>query len=141
MKMNEEDPVKRPLLFATELSAATKLKGILRFTEPLCIKGEFEGSIYGGSFLSIDRTAKVIATIEKTGSLSVAGGFSGSAKTDRSIELLPGSIVNATLVTQSLAMGNKAKFSGMIAMKGMESEWTPWEMNNEPLLRKNEDVN
>ena len=72
----------------TRLGEGTSLKGTLRFSKSLAIRGHFEGKIISEGFLFVDEGAEVKADLE-VGSVIIGGTVRGNVTARGRLEMLP----------------------------------------------------
>ena len=107
-----------PLIFSTELSSSLTMKGDLRTTYSLLLRGRFSGTIASNSYVCIDSGAVVGSCRLSAGSVSIKGAFSGSIQASSSIRIGRGAKVNADLEAPALAIAEGSSFEGGIRMPG-----------------------
>ena len=102
----------------TQLTAGTfvrglKIKGELVAREDLTIDGVFEGTIdIPGYRLTTGKTSFVNAAVSAS-EVTVHGRLDGHITADF-VELLPGALVTANLLTKQFALEDGAKFNGAV---------------------------
>lgn len=99
----------------TTLSSMTVLKGNLKFTKPLKIKGKFEGEIESTGYLFIDEGAQVKADL-KVGKISIAGTVRGNITASDSVEVLSTGRVYGNIRTPELRIDDGVYFEGKSEM-------------------------
>jgi cytoskeletal protein CcmA (bactofilin family) len=100
---------------STTLGPQTVLKGTLRFTESLTIKGVFEGEIDAAGHLVIEKGAHVRADI-KVSSATVAGSVSGNIFAEEKLEMDSLGQVFGNVRTRRLRIADGVLFEGTCEM-------------------------
>lgn len=100
---------------ATTLGPQTVLKGTLKFTESLTIRGVFEGEIDATGHLVIEKGSSVRADI-KVGSATVAGSVSGNIFAEEKLEMDSLGQVFGNVRTRRLRIADGVLFEGTCEM-------------------------
>ena len=90
-------------------------RGVLNFSKPLSILGNFEGEIRGKSVLEIGEKAEIKATIEAT-HVIIYGKVTGNVLARDKIELKHGSKLIGNVKTVSLEIEDGVVFEGQSEM-------------------------
>ncbi|MDH4199215.1 MAG: polymer-forming cytoskeletal protein [Spirochaetia bacterium] len=114
MAAKKEKPVVK--LNYTTFHKKVKMNGILTFSKPLKICGEFEGSITGSSILYVDSGAKIKAHIE-TPHVIVQGEVIGNINATEKVELHSGCTVIGNIRSPNLEIEDGVIFEGQCEMK------------------------
>lgn len=93
------------------MDEGTEFDGELRFSELFRIDGRLRGKVVSENTLVVGETGQVEADID-CGEVSIRGAVSGRVRGRRSIELLAGARVTATLVAPKLVIEDGAVFQG-----------------------------
>ena len=99
----------------TTLSSKTVLKGTLKFTKPLKIKGKFEGEIESVGYLVVDEGAVVKAEL-KAVKIVIAGTVKGNVTASESVEVLSTGKVYGNIRTPELRIDDGVYFEGKSEM-------------------------
>jgi cytoskeletal protein CcmA (bactofilin family) len=98
---------------ARTLVRGLKIKGELVAKEDLTIDGVFEGTIdLNGYALTTGKSSSVNATVS-AGAVTVNGRLDGHITADM-VELRPGALVTANLITKQFALDDGAQFNGAV---------------------------
>ena len=98
---------------AATLVRGLKIKGDLIAQEDLTIDGTFEGTIdLHGHRLITGQTSWINAAVN-AGTVTVNGRLDGHITAD-SVDIRPGALVPATLLTKQLALEDGASFNGSV---------------------------
>lgn len=97
------------------------MNGILEFSNPLKISGDFEGSIKGSDILCVDAGAKINAHIEAP-QVIVFGSVTGNIMAAEKVELHTGSTVIGNIRTPNLEIEDGVVFEGQCEMKQRSKE-------------------
>jgi len=103
-------------LIATTLGKETSFSGILRFKEPLHIKGKFEGEIDSLGKLFIDCDAVVNARLIRASSVVIGGVVHGDIEAADRLEMLPSAKVYGNIRTSKLRIADGVVFEGKCEM-------------------------
>ncbi|MCL2007755.1 MAG: polymer-forming cytoskeletal protein [Treponema sp.] len=104
------------------LGTGTDFNGLLRFTESLCIKGKFKGSIQAMGDLIVDKGAFVEAESISVTSLLVYGTVIGTVRATDKIDLFPGAEVKGDLTASRLRIADGVLFEGQCSMTGISKD-------------------
>jgi cytoskeletal protein CcmA (bactofilin family) len=99
----------------TILAEDIDFTGKLTFTEPLMIKGKFNGEIESSSDLYIGENAVVNAEIEAK-LVSLKGKVKGNIKANKKIELFNTAQAEGDITTPSMVMEGGCKLNGLCVM-------------------------
>lgn len=114
MAVKKEKPVVKTNY--TTFQKKMKMNGMLEFSKPLKICGEFEGSIKGTSILYIDAGAKIKAHTEAH-HVIVLGEITGNINASEKVELHTGCTVIGNIRTPNLEIEDGVIFEGQCEMK------------------------
>jgi cytoskeletal protein CcmA (bactofilin family) len=106
----------------TTFGAETEFRGVLKFREPLRIRGSFKGTIDATSALFVDKGAVVEADKISVTSLTVAGTVIGEVRAVDRIEMLSGAIVRGDVETARLRIADGVLFEGQCSMTGVDED-------------------
>ncbi len=99
----------------TRLGEGTSLKGTLRFSKSLAIRGHFEGKIISEGFLFVDEGAEVKADLE-VGSVIIGGTVRGNVTARGRLEMLPTGRVYGNIRAGKLRIADGVVFEGKCEM-------------------------
>jgi len=99
--------------YATSIGPAVQLKGILRSTLPLDLRGAVSGSIEAG-FIRVAPGAAIEATECSVERAAILGRFEGNLRATESITILPKANVRAHLKAPRIEIVEGALFEGEI---------------------------
>ena len=99
----------------TRLGEGTRLKGTLRFSKSLTIRGHFEGKIISEGFLLVDEGAEVKADLE-VGSVIIGGTVRGNVTAKGRLEMLPSGRVYGNIRAGKLRIADGVVFEGKCEM-------------------------
>lgn len=114
-KVATNKPVTEHGAVSTVLGKETSFHGILNFTKPLEIAGEFDGEIESEGYLYVSEGAKVKANI-KAGTVIVGGEITGNVTATQRLEMLPTGKVNGNIKTAKLQIADGVIFEGNCEM-------------------------
>ena len=100
----------------------TVFKGVLRFTETLCIRGTFKGTIEESGDLIVDKGASVEADRISVASLSVYGTVSGSVFAEDKVDMFPGAEVKGDVSAARIRIADGVLFEGQCSMTGVDKD-------------------
>ena len=100
----------------TILAEDIDFKGKLSFSEPLMIKGKFNGEIASSSDLYIGKDAVVEAQIEAN-VVSLKGKLKGNIKAHKRVELFSTAEVDGDITTPNMVMESGCQLNGACAME------------------------
>jgi len=100
----------------TILAEDIDFTGKMTFSEPLMIKGKFNGEIESSSDLYIGENAVVNAEVQAN-MVSLKGRVKGNIRADKKIELFNTAQVEGDITTPSMVMEGGCKLNGMCSMK------------------------
>lgn len=106
----------------TTFGDGTSLKGVLRFKDPLCIRGTFSGTIDAQGPLVVEAGAVVEVNRLSVTALSVSGTVRGSVFAVDSVEMLPGSVVSGDVSAARMKIADGVLFEGRCSMTGIEDD-------------------
>ncbi len=101
----------------TVLESDIQFSGSLETTKSLLIKGRFSGTITCGDDLYIAPTALVDADI-RSNRIIVRGRLKGHSIATESIQVLSGSLVEASLEAPEITIENEDEFKGSATITG-----------------------
>jgi cytoskeletal protein CcmA (bactofilin family) len=105
------------------LSDTTTFKGVLRFSETLCIRGNFSGTIQADEGeLIIDKGASVQADLISVTSLTVYGKLSAPVRASDKIDLCTGAEIHGDLAAGRLRIADGVLFEGKCSMIDADKE-------------------
>ncbi len=99
----------------TRLGEGTSLKGTLRFSKSVSIRGRFEGRIVSDGFLFVDEGAEVKADVE-VGSIIIGGTVRGNVTARGKLEMLPTGRVYGNIRAGKLRIADGVVFEGKCEM-------------------------
>ncbi|MDR3301502.1 MAG: polymer-forming cytoskeletal protein [Spirochaetaceae bacterium] len=115
--MMEETKLKKSAQPIVTLSDTTTFKGVLRFKEMLCIRGNFSGTIQAESGeLIIDKGAAVQADLISVTSLTVYGTVRAPVRASDKIDLCSGAEIRGDLAAGRLRIADGVIFEGKCSM-------------------------
>ncbi|ADK82279.1 MULTISPECIES: bactofilin family protein [Sediminispirochaeta] len=100
---------------ATTLGPQTVLKGILRFSDSLTIKGVFDGEIEASGHLVVEKGSRVKADI-KVSSAVVSGSVTGNILAEEKLEMDSNGQVFGNVRTRRLRIADGVLFEGTCEM-------------------------
>ncbi len=100
---------------ATRLGRETALKGRLRFTDSVSIRGRFEGEIDADGFLFVEDGADVRANI-RVHSIVIGGIVHGNIVAEGRVEMLPGGRVFGNVKAAKIRIADGVVFEGKCEM-------------------------
>ncbi|MDR2394311.1 MAG: polymer-forming cytoskeletal protein [Treponema sp.] len=100
----------------------TRFEGYLKFTETLCIRGRFKGTIEAQGTLIVDKGAVVEADYISVSSLTVYGTVVAPVHAVDKIDMFPGAEVRGDLVAARLRIADGVLFEGQCTMTQVEEE-------------------
>ena len=101
----------------------TNFNGKLSFSESLCIRGRFKGTIEAsGGDLIVDKGAVVEADRISVTSLVVMGTVVGAVNAADKIDLFPGAEVRGDLTAARLRIADGVLFDGQCSMTGIDKD-------------------
>ena len=100
----------------------TVFKGVLRFTETLCIRGTFKGTIEESGDLIVDKGASVEADRISVASLSVYGTVSGSVFAEDKVDMFSGAEVKGDVSAARIRIADGVLFEGQCSMTGVDKD-------------------
>ena len=103
----------------TVFGLETEFTGLLRFKEPLRLRGVFRGTVNATGSLYVDKGAVVEADLISVTSLTVAGTVIGSVVALDRIEMLPGAVVKGDIAAARLRIADGVVFEGQCRMTGI----------------------
>lgn len=103
----------------TVMGEDIEFDGSLSFTDPLMIKGKFNGDIQATGVLYIELNAHVEANISAT-SVQVRGEIIGDIEASESVQLFSSAKVTGDITAPKVKMENGCFFSGKCHMGGKE---------------------
>ena len=107
----------------TRIGDETTVRAKVRGTEDLWIAGRLEGSLELSGVLTVESTGVVKADIRAT-RVVIAGIVIGEIEATEAIQLLAGCRVQGDLRAPRVGMVEGARFSGTVAIEGLEAEQT-----------------
>lgn len=113
---------KRDGLTGTTFGAETEFRGVLKFKEPLRIRGAFKGTIDATSALFVEKGAVVEADRIAVTALTVAGTVIGEVRAVDKIEMLTGAIVRGDVETARLRIADGVLFEGQCRMTEVDED-------------------
>jgi len=102
-------------VISTVLGRETAFNGVLTFSKPLQISGEFTGEIQSEGFLVISEGARVKANI-KAGTVIVGGTVIGNVTAVQRLEMLSTGKVQGNIRTAKLQIADGVVFEGNCEM-------------------------
>jgi cytoskeletal protein CcmA (bactofilin family) len=96
--------------------AGTNFKGVLHFSETLCIQGKFTGTIEAQGSLIVDRGAVVDVDHIFVNSLTVYGSVAGEIRAEDRIDMMSGAEVRGDLTALRLRIADEVLFEGRCTM-------------------------
>jgi cytoskeletal protein CcmA (bactofilin family) len=100
----------------------TRFDGYLKFTETLCIRGQFKGTIEAQGTLIVDKGAVVEADHISVSSLAVYGTVVAPVYAVDKIDMFPGAKVRGDLIAARLRIADGVLFEGQCTMTQVEQE-------------------
>jgi cytoskeletal protein CcmA (bactofilin family) len=100
----------------------TQFDGYLKFTETLCIRGRFKGTIEAQGTLIVDKGAVVEADNISVSSLTVYGTVVAPVRAVDKIDMFPGAEVRGDLIAARLRIADGVLFEGQCTMTQVEEE-------------------
>jgi cytoskeletal protein CcmA (bactofilin family) len=114
-EINEEKSKKNRQMVT--LSDTTSFNGVLKFKEPLCIRGKFIGTISAETAdLVVDKGADVRADSITVTNLGVYGKVSAPVRAANKIDLYTGAELHGDLVAGRLRIADGVVFEGKCSM-------------------------
>lgn len=104
----------------TILAEDIDFTGTLTFTDPLMIKGKFNGEIKASGDLYIGKNADIEATIQAD-LVSLRGRLKGNIYANSRVELFSTSVINGDVTTPNIIMESGSRFNGLCTMKQEKS--------------------
>lgn len=123
----------------TSLGRETDFKGIMRFTESLCILGRFSGEIISPGELIVAQGAEVNANI-RIGSIIVAGTVKGNIIAKNRLEMLPTGKVLGDIKTAKLKIADGVIFEGKCEMIKDPEKIDIFSISSEELKKRLEEL-
>jgi cytoskeletal protein CcmA (bactofilin family) len=114
MAVKKEKPASK-ITYAT-FQKKLKMKGLLEYSNPVKICGEFEGQIKGKGILYIESGAKINAHIEAPHVICL-GEIKGNIVAVEKVELHTGAVVIGNIRTPNLEIDDGVVFEGQCEMK------------------------
>lgn len=99
----------------SRLGKDTVLKGVLKFTNSVRVRGKFEGTIDSTGFLVIEEGATVKAEI-KASSIVIGGVVYGNIEATEKVEMLPTGKIYGNIRTAKLKIADGVTFEGKCEM-------------------------
>ncbi len=99
----------------SKLGSATILKGVLKFSSSVRMRGRFEGEIDSTGFLYVESGAEVRADI-KARRIVVGGVIHGNIEAFEKIEMLPSGKIYGNVRTAKLKIADGVVFEGKCEM-------------------------
>jgi cytoskeletal protein CcmA (bactofilin family) len=113
----EENKLKKDERAIVTLSDTTTLKGVLRFRETLCIRGNFSGTIQADKGeLIVDKGASVEADLISVTSFTALGKVIAPIRALDKIDLCTGAEIHGDLVAGRLRIADGVLFEGKCSM-------------------------
>ncbi|MDR1955498.1 MAG: polymer-forming cytoskeletal protein [Treponema sp.] len=100
----------------------TRFDGYLQFTETLCIRGRFKGTIEAQGTLIVDKGAVVEADHISVSSLTVYGTVVAPVHAEDKIDMFPGAEVRGDLIAARLRIADGVLFEGQCTMTQVAEE-------------------
>lgn len=100
----------------TTLSANTRLKGVLRFKQTLCVMGRFEGTIDAEGSLVVGKGAVVECDRVHANSVTVHGFVKARIHADDKVDLMDGGEIHGDVYTSRLRIADGGMFEGRCSM-------------------------
>ncbi|MCB1308707.1 MAG: polymer-forming cytoskeletal protein [Leptospiraceae bacterium] len=100
---------------STVLGRETSFEGVLEFSRPLQINGEFQGEIITDGVLLVGETARIKANI-KAGTVVVGGHITGNIEALNRLEMLGTGKVVGNIKTAKLQIADGVVFDGNCEM-------------------------
>jgi len=123
----------------TTLGRETDFKGIMRFTESLCILGKFSGEIISPGELIIAEGAEVNANI-RIGTVVIAGTVKGNIIAKNRLEMLATGKVLGDIKTAKLKIADGVIFEGKCEMIKDSEKLDIFSISNEELKKRLEQL-
>lgn len=99
----------------TKIGQEVRMKGVLRYKEPLKITGKFEGTIETTSFLLIEEGADIKADI-KAGTIVIGGTVTGQIEAKEKVLFLETGQLFGNVITGSVQMMEGSNLLGRVEM-------------------------
>ncbi|MCL2205634.1 MAG: polymer-forming cytoskeletal protein [Treponema sp.] len=101
---------------------STSFNGFLRFSETLCIKGKFKGTIEASGSLIVEKGAVVEADHISVNSLLVHGTVVGAVRAKDKVDMFTGAEVRGDVTAARLRIADGVLFEGQCSMTGISKD-------------------
>jgi cytoskeletal protein CcmA (bactofilin family) len=116
--MSADNKIKQPVIFAK----TTSFNGVLRFSEAVCMRGKFTGTIDASGELTVDKGAEVKADKINIDSLTVFGKVHADIFAKNKVDIMTGAEVVGNISARKLRIADGVLFDGRCSMIDADKE-------------------